>query len=75
MRPIDAELLISDLELLMKQQGNSPILRSLINDLQKYPTVDTQKKAQWVQICSGCGYGTFEHGLNFCPTCGAKMEE
>lgn len=54
----------------------------------KQPKVDTEQHAHWIEVgggigyvdckCSACGYTDCfdENGFyNFCPNCGAKMDE
>ena len=50
----------------------------------KMPAVNPTKTGHWSHdgshwknrfICSGCGYKLFDEPTNYCPNCGAKMQE
>lgn len=55
-------------------------LKGLINELATFPSADVVKrktgkwlKSAWSVRCSECGYDV--PFTDFCPNCGAKMEE
>ena len=57
------------------------------SEIDKMPTVEERKTGKWkisdlpkgkMKYCSECGYGQFMADIrkyNFCPNCGARMEE
>lgn len=71
-----------------KTVSDIPIRDSMLLNFQQYvhlqPTIDAVPVVRgewkkdsdypWLLNCSVCGYST-EHGTNYCPNCGAKMED
>lgn len=59
------------------------IIDSLIDVIDEEPTVDSVKHAHWMTddyevsyTCSACGWAIlFRKPTNYCPHCGAKMDE
>lgn len=79
MRLIDAELLKKHLDIpdcMMPQ-------RSVIEAIDREPTIDPVKHGHWYDYdsddgwyCSVCGHpARYISGPNYCPYCGAKMDE
>ena len=84
-RLIDASVIIRDLTA-MKSMYDAIALDGMIKALKEAPTVDAVEvvHAKWkVECkdrlkCSNCGFGRnteTQLGWNYCPRCGAKMEE
>ena len=62
--------------------GGFPLLYVLKEILDNEQTVDPVVHARWLNhiypVCSHCGFedkSLYEHGYDFCPSCGAKMNE
>ena len=85
MRLIDADNLISVLDILSDKGGDIRYWEQLKMIVADCPTADVVKHGRWIRenrqismTCSECGaliaYGTTTHNYNYCPMCGAKME-
>lgn len=90
MRPIDADALYKTLEEIRMDYNDEESLSSdfaalvieLVQDeyLAKAPTIDPESlrpQGKWSgTVCSNCGESTsFYYDCNYCPKCGAKMEQ
>ena len=58
-------------------------LNTVRGNLLNFPTIEP-KKGKWItkstngemfDCCSACGYVEWDEPKNFCPNCGARMEE
>ena len=52
-----------------------------VEDIDHAPTIDPVKHGRWIEHgkdenrCSLCGWGVWVNTNNYCPNCGAKMDE
>lgn len=85
MRLIDADAFIEELEA-DAEHIESSIARmmhyAIIKDIEHAPTIDAVEvvHGHWIDCdgyreCSKCGWLHAHQGLNYCPICGAKMDE
>lgn len=54
--------------------------KEIVEDIRALPSVTlAEKVGQWIYEgyykCSECGKTTYSHKTNYCPNCGAKMQE
>lgn len=67
-RPIDADALISELELLARHEDpfRQSIILGVVETIRSIPTIDPESlrpRGRWV-----------DNGIPYCPNCGAKMD-
>lgn len=90
MRPIDADVLVEELEALKEWETLFNTYGTAIREINEMPTLDVRPNthAHWVKggytfvgvhkvdeyICSRCDYHTLEAG-NYCGNCSAIMDE
>ena len=88
MRLIDADALLYDLEIVPLTDDGGVDANDLDDIIKRQPTIEERKTGRWMQSspftkprCSECGESCFGlHGFdytvtNYCPNCGAKMED
>ena len=79
MRLIDADALLKAI-IQMSLDGN------VFDQIRNAPTIEPRKKGMWIDnhtTCSECGWQMIDDviespnmvAFNFCPNCGARMEE
>lgn len=82
MRLIDADELMHRMET-VEMFGLKGLMKVAKEMVVVSPTVDPVKHGHWIEAkyplftCSECGatYQDIGYGYNFCPNCGAKMDE
>lgn len=84
MRLIDADILeirLANLPEMWTSWNHWKRVRAIIEDMTK---VDLVKHGHWIQLdkkylypikCSVCGWETWFGAFNYCPNCGAVMQE
>lgn len=82
MRLIDADEYIEKLRdrIRIEPTWDHSGLRIAIFELHNMPTIDPVKHGKWVMQgaaygCSLCGEGVIHPFHNYCPNCGARMDE
>ena len=68
-----------------KKEPKEGFVRSLIKSLANIPQEETERKhGKWIEkstggehfdCCSECGYVEWDAPNNYCPACGARMDE
>ena len=85
MRLIDADDLTVRLAFLFDLLANGEMEKltttEILEFIEEQPTINPVKHGQWIERskddnrCSLCGWGVWVNTNNYCPNCGAKMDE
>lgn len=84
MRLIDADELLNQYP--EDEQGEFSFIPvyEVRNNIKRAPTIDPIKHGHWVQLnkkylypvkCSVCGGESWRRTFNYCPNCGARLDE
>lgn len=87
MRLIDADALIEKYTVVIRKTADEKLkteIAVLLKDIEEQPTIDAEpvRHGKWIEYptadgmnqCSVCGVLRFGES-NYCPNCGARMEE
>lgn len=81
MRLIDADKVREMMENTFDMQDLCLPMHFMGMVVDEVPTVDPVKHGRWIEHgkddnrCSLCGWGVWVNTNNYCPNCGAKMDE